>query len=195
MSFFPPGFDPRADVVGLMDLVSIDTPDGLYRFLLGTDGRFVDVDDNTWLGSQLIIPPDVEMARGGVAPSGALTLTFIPDPADGDLVAELRALGQGYIDGREIAFWVQPLNSIAEFYAPTLAPIRVASRRATSLGFDLSGPLERTITLDFEGPFIGRNTARGYRYTTEDHARLTGAANSSLRFMPGDTFQNQRLFG
>jgi len=195
MSFFPSGFNPRGAAVGLVDLVSIDTADGLHRFILGGDGRFVDVDGHQWIGCQLIDVPDLDLSVQGSAPAGSLSLTFIPDPEDGDLVAQMRELGSAYIEGRQIAFWVQPIMSMAEFAAPVHPPQRWLTRFATSLAFDLSGALERRITLNFEGPSVGRNAAPMLQYTTGDHARLLGAANSSLRFMPTDTFQEQKLFG
>lgn len=188
-------FDPRAEVIGVLDLVSIDTPDGVFRFLLGVDGKFTDVDDNVWVGSQLISSSELRASIQGEAPGGSLTLSFVQDPEDGDLIGEIRDLGTDYIRDREIIFWDQPLLSMAEFAAPTLPPERFLTRRATHLQFDLSGALERRITLHFEGPFTGRNRAPGLQYTVADHARLIGAANSSLRFMPTDMYQEQKLFG
>lgn len=195
MSIFPPGFDPRADVVGLLELVSIDTPDGLARFMPGIDGVFVDVDGHQWTGSTLIQSGDLEMSRGGAAPSGSVGMTFFQDPEAADLVAQLRALGAAYTAGREVVFWVQPLLTTAEFYAPTVPPIRVAGRKATSPTFSGEGSLQRGISLDIEGPFAGRNEARGYQYTTEDHARLTGSPNPSLMYMPTDLDVEEKLFG
>lgn len=195
MSFFPEGFDPRADVVGVLDLVSIDTPDGLVRLVLGGDGRFTDIDGHVWWGSTLVGATDLEMSIGGTAPSGSLTLAYFQDPDAGELISEVRALGRDYIDGREVTFWIQVLQTMEDLYAPQVAPIRLAVRRATGLRFDVQGAMQRAITLDFEGPFAGRNTARGWTYCTADHARLTGAANPSLEFMPTDTWQDQKLFG
>ncbi|WP_223639196.1 hypothetical protein [Rhodobacter sp. TJ_12] len=188
-------FDPRADVVAVLDLISIDTPDGVFRFLAGTDGIFTDVDGHQWIGSRLITGSELKASIQGEAPSGSLTLAFIPDPSGADLVAEVRALGSDYVRGREIIFWDQPLLSMEEFYAPTLAPMRLMTRTATSIDFDLSGTMERAITLNFEGPFTGRNSAPGWQYTSNDHSALIGAANTSLRLMPTDTYQEEKLFG
>lgn len=188
-------FDPRAEVIAVLELVSIDTPDGVFRFMAGTDGIFTDVNGNQWLGSRLISGGDMKASIQGEAPSGSLTLAFIPDPSGTDLISEIRALGTDYISGREIVFWDQPLLSMQEFYAPTLAPERTFTRTAGHVEYDLSGPMERRITLTFEGPFTGRNSAPGWQYTTNDHAALIGAANSSLAVMPTDTYQEQKLFG
>ena len=195
MSFFPEGFDPRSEAIGLLDLVSIDTPDGLFRFLLGVDGRFRDVDGHVWTGCQLIGASDLRASIQGEAPSGTLTLSFIQDPADGDLVGEIRALGTDYVRGRAVTFLLQPLDSFEELQAPVFAPVPWLTRRAQHIEFDLTGALERRITLAIEGPFTGRNTAPGLQYTVADHARLIGAPNSSLRLMPTDTYQEQKLFG
>lgn len=188
-------FDARGEVIGVLDLVSIDTPDGVYRFLLGGDGRFRDVEGREWIGCQLFGASDLRASIQGEAPQGSLSMSFIQDPEDGDLVGEIRALGSDYVRGREVVFWDQPILSHNELYAPSLPPERLMTRRATYVEFDLSGALERRITLHFEGPFTGRNTAPGLQYTVADHARLIGEANSSLRFMPTDHYQEQKLFG
>lgn len=195
MSFFPVGFNPRDPSVGLLDLVSIDTVDGVFRFILGGDGRFVDVDGHAWIGCQLLDVPDLQVSLNGTAPAGSISMTYIPDPSDGDLLAELRALGTEYILDREIVFWVQPIGELSEFHAPVHAPIRWLTRKGASVAFDLSGPMERRITLNFESIGAGRNTASRLTNTTNDHAALIGEANSSLRFAPTDTFQEQKLFG
>lgn len=195
MAFFPEEFDPASDVIGLLDLVSMDTEDGIFRFLLGIDGMFRDINGNVWTGCQLFESSDLRASIQGEAPQGILSMTFIPDPSDGDLVAQIRALGTDYVKGREVIFWVQPFNSPEELQAPVLPPLRWLTRRATHVEFDLSGALERRIALNIEGPFTGRNTAPGLQYTVADHGRMTGSANSSLRFMPTDTFQEQKLFG
>lgn len=195
MSFFPAGFDPRSEVVGALDLVSIITEDGTFRFLLGIDGILADQDGNRWLGSQLLDSSELRLSIQGEAPAGSLTLSFIPDPEGEDLIAQIRALGTDYVRGRAIEFWLQPLLSIDEIFAPSLPPQKWLTRKAAHVEFDLSGALERRITLTFEGPFTGRNTAPGLQYTVADHTRLIGASNSSLRFMPTDTFQEEKLFG
>ena len=195
MSFFPPEFDPRAEVVAVLDLVMIDTPDGPARFLLGVDGRFRDIDGDDWWGCTLISGTDLEMSIGGTAPSGSLTLSFEQDDLSDVLVSEVRALGQAYVDGRAITFLVQPLTAMEEFWAPLLAPITVAVRTARGVTFSAAGAQQRALTLSFEGPAAGRNEARGWTYCTTDHALLTGAANPSLELMPTDLWQEQKLFG
>lgn len=195
MSLFPAGYDPRDDVVGMMELVSIDTADGVFRFVLGGDGIFTDTLGRRWIGSQLLDCSELRMSIQGEAPSGTIGLSFIQDPDDGDLIGQIKELGSDYIKGRELTFWLQPIKTMAEFVAPTIPPIPWLRRKAVHVEFDLTGLIERRITLAFEGPFTGRNTAPGLQYTVADHARLIGAANASLRFMPTDTFQEEKLFG
>ncbi|AXQ93209.1 hypothetical protein LV780_04910 [Cereibacter azotoformans] len=195
MSFFPAGFDPRADVVGALDLVQIDTPDGVFGFLCGVDGTFTATDGVTYVGSSLVSCSEIESAIQGTAPAGEIGLTFFQDPDAPDLVQEVRELGIDYVRGRVITLLFQPLRSFEEFHAPALPPIPWARRTMTRLTFSASGSLERRITVGFETPFAGRNTAPNLFYTTEDHARLTGAPNPSLQFMPRDNYQEQKLFG
>lgn len=194
MSLFPAGFDPRDEAVGLLDLVSIDTPDGVFRFLLGADGMFTDHIGRQWIGSTLIDASEIRMSIQGEAPAGSLGISFVPDPDGIDLVARLRELGTEYVAGREIIFWVQPITSMNELYAPTLAPIRWATRRAAHIEIEMQGLLQRSLRLTYEGPFTGRNTANGRQYTVADHAALIGVSNSSLRFMPNDLRGQEALF-
>ena len=195
MSFFPPGFDAGADLVGALELVEIDTPDGAFGFMTNIDGRFTSIDARTWIGSTLISAEALEMALGGRAPAGKLTLSFFQDPLAPDLIAQVRALGADYVRGRPVTFLVQPLLAQSDLHAPQTPPIQLARRTMTSVTLAADGPVTRAITLAFEGPFAGRNTARQFTYTTEDHARLVGGPNPSLQFMPSDTFQEEKLFG
>ena len=188
-------FDPRAEVIGILDLVSIDTPDGVFRFISGTDGIFTDANGHQWLGARLINSGDMKASIQGEAPSGSITLAFIPDPSGADLIAQIRELGTDYVRGREIVFWDAPITSQSALYDGTVTPQRTFTRTAGHIEFDLSGPMERRITLTFEGPFTGRNTAPGLQYTTNDHALLIGAANSSLALMPTTMNQTEKVWG
>ncbi|MGL4309805.1 MAG: hypothetical protein ACRCSU_04905 [Paracoccaceae bacterium] len=200
MSFFPPGFDPRADIVRVLDLVNINTPDGDFGFLLGRDGKFTDVNSKVWWGSSLIDVPDLELSINGAAPAGSLTLSWFEDPTqrhDPDepgLIEQVMALGADYIRGRELSFYVQPMTDDSQLWAPTIAPIPVARMQMQSISFQLMGPSQRSLALTWEGAFRGRNTARGLYYTTTDHARLTGSANPSLTFAPMDGRQPEKLY-
>lgn len=197
MSFFLPGFDPRADVVGKLSLVKIHGADGQdHRFILGADGVFTDVNGDRWVGSTLVKPSDLQTSIGGVAPSGTLTLTFFQDPnSSDDLVAQVRALGQDYIRDQPISFYVQPFTDHAQLYAPVLPPILHLTRVMKSIVFAASGPLVRSMGLNFETSFAGRNEARSWYFSTTDHAKLCGGANPSLSYMPLDDFQQEKLFG
>ena len=189
-------FDPRAEVIGILDLVSIDTPDGVFRFISGTDGIFTDADGHQWLGARLINSSDMKASIQGEAPSGSITLAFIPDPSGADLIAQIRELGTDYVRGREIVFWDAPIPSQSAFYDGTVTPQRTFTRTAMHIEFDLSGPMERKISLAFEvGPSANRNTAPGLQYTTNDHALLIGAANSSLALMPTTMNQTEKVWG
>ncbi len=196
VSFFGAGIDLSDEVQGMLTLVSIDTSDGLtHRFMLG-DGKFTDTEGLTWWGTSLVQAGDAEIAVGGVAPSGSLTLSFFEDPdAGGSLIGEVRALGLDYVKGQAVRFYAQPLRDPSEFFAPTLAKRIYMTRTATGLDFGFDGPLQRSITLEFEGVFSNRNTARRRQYTTTDHAALTGAANPSLEFAPKETDLEGPLFG
>jgi hypothetical protein len=194
MSFFPPEFDPRADVVGALSLVNINTPDGDFGFLLGSDGIYGDVNGKAWHGAVIAESPKIDMSINGIAPAGQIGMGFFQDPDAPDLIGQIRALGVDYVRGRRITFYVVPMTDLAQLHAPVLAPIPLADFEMRSIEATASGPVQRRLSLSFEGAFVGRNTARGWYYTTADHAKLTGAANPSLTYAPMDGRQEEKLF-
>lgn len=195
MTFFPDDFDPSAPVLGLIGLCEIDTADGTARFMTGVDGVFVDTDGRQWWGSQLIEVSSMESALGGVAPPGTITLSFFQDPNADDLVAQMRELGLEYIEGREIRFFVQPIKSQAEFYAPKAPPVRWMTRVMRTLSASANGAQDRSIKTGFEAWSENRKSARRITLNTEGHAKLIGRENPSLEFMPTSDFEKEKLFG
>lgn len=194
MSFFPEGFDPRADVVVGLSLVSIDTPDGLFRFLLGGDGVFRDIDGHEWWGATVLDVPAVPLPIGGTAPEGAIGMSFFQDPSQPELIDQVRALGSDYVRGRAITYWLQPLGHVNHIYAPVWPPLRLAAFEMRSVSLEVSGPQMRRMMLKYESAFAGRNTARGWYYSTADHEKLLGAPNPSLSRMPTDGRVTEPMF-
>lgn len=195
MSVLPEGFDPRAEVRGLLDLVSIEAPSSLYRFMVGQEGVFRDRNGHAWYGSQLISASPLEWSRDGKAPGGSLTLSYFQDPVAPDLIEQLQASEDADIKGAAVRFYVQPLASHADLYAPQWAPVLVATKTAGTLRYEFVGDLQRSITLNIEGPAALRRTARGLNYTVADHARLIGTPNPSLEYMPQIARPEEKLFG
>ena len=195
MSFWPEGFDPSADAVGFLTLIVVETEEGPFGFMPGVDGMFTDINGVIYWGSTLLSVPTLKYGIQGTAPEGALTMTFFQNPDAPDLISQLRAQGLSYVEGREVRFYVQPINSQAEFSAPTMAPILFAVRTSARLSFEANGAVQRRITLEFEGPFAGRNEASKLVWSTADHSALWGAANPSLQYMPNSNFEEQKLWG
>ncbi|GHF71211.1 hypothetical protein [Seohaeicola zhoushanensis] len=195
MSFFPSDLDRAGAILGALDLCEIDTVDGPARFMIGADGVFIDVLGRQWYGSQLASVSSLESAIGGKAPEGSITLSFFQDPNAVDLVAQVRALGLDYVRDRDVTFFIQPIGSHAEFYAPTRAPIQWLRRTARSLTFSASGAQDRSITLAFEAWSENRRAARRIVLNTEGHAKLIGQPNPSLEFIPTSDFEEEKLFG
>jgi hypothetical protein len=195
MSFFPANYDPRDDVIAMLDLVELDTPDGPARFIIGTDGMFTDTSGNVWTGSQLIKVSSLQAALDGKAPEGSLTLSFFQDPNADSLIEQIKDLGVDYIAGRPITFYFQPIRSQAEFSAPTIAPIQWMQRTMRTLTFKAGGAQDRSITLSFEAWAENRRTARRIMLNTEGHKSLIGETNVSLEFMPTTDFEEEKLFG
>ena len=174
MSFFPAGFDPRSPVVRMLHLCAMDTPDGIQRFMIGTDGRFTDITGAPWHGSQLLTVSGFQSAINGIAPAGQIGMAFYEDPGQPSILDTLRSYGADYLDGRPIDFYVQPLRAAAEFYAPVLPPIQYGRRTMRTLTISLTGPLQREISVGFEAWSEGRRTARRIALNTAGHAALIG---------------------
>lgn len=195
MSLFPPAFDTRSDLVIALMLAKVTTVDGAHGFIIGADGRFVDVDGGIWWGSQLLSSSDLEFSIGGVAPSGIITFSFFQDPDAPDLIAQVQALGFDYLSGQPIDFYVQPFASHEEMTAPVMAPIRIARRTIRRVSWTANAARDRSISVSFEGPFEARGGKRGRVYSVTDHGVLIGSPNPSLTYMPRQTYQDQKLFG
>ena len=188
-------FDPRDDVVGVLDLVNVNTADGDVGFLLGTDGIFTDVTGKRWYGSTLLSASRLQSAINGKAPSGTIGLSYIQDPDQPDLIDQIKAQGGAYLIGRPVTFYWQPLHDMAEFYAPTIAPQMFLSRIMRTVTMTAEGAQTRQISVGFEAWTEDRRAARRIPLNTEGHARILGAPNPSLEFMPTDAFEEEKLFG
>ncbi|GAA6190895.1 hypothetical protein [Phaeobacter sp. NW0010-22] len=195
MSFFPSGYGPSGDVFAALDLCEIDTPDGRMRFIIGTDGVFRDTEGRVWYGTQLASVSSLASALDGQAPEGSLNLAYFQDPNAPDLIAQIKELGLDYIKGRSITFYVQPLNSFSEFYAPQTPPIRWMERVMRTLVFTANGAQDRSASLGFEAWSENRRGAGRVVLNTRGHAKMIGADNPSLEFMPTSDFEEQKLFG
>ena len=195
MAFFPETFNPRDPVIAGLDLCALDTPDGTIRLMIGQDGQFTDLDGNVWTGSQLVGLSSLQSAIDGIAPAGSLTLSFFQDPDAPALISQIRELGADYVNGYAIRFYVQPLNSFADFYAPTIAPLMHTTRVMRTVSFAATGAQDRSISVSFEAWSADRRSARRLIMNTEGHAALIGEANPSLEFMPTSDWQEEKLFG
>lgn len=195
MTFWPNGYDPRSEVVGYIALASIDAPSGLARFMIGQDGRFVDINGTVWVGSQLIQSSAVTLSRGAIAPEGEITLSYYQDPDAPDLIDQIKESGDSEIRGSLVRYYLQPLTDISEFYAPKFPPVLRATRRAAGLTFTAEGDTVRSISLRIESPFAARIASRGLFYTSSDHATLIGAPNPSLNHIPQIDQQLEKMYG
>lgn len=198
VSVFPDGFDPRAEVAGLIDLVEIDAVSGIARFIIGHDGVFRDALGREWYGSQVIGCTGYDWSRGSSADEGALTMSYFQDPAAGSLIEDLRASGDAEIAGRAVRFYLQPILSMPDFHAPRVPPVLIASKWARAIGFAAEGDTVRQLTLHFEGAMQNRRRRRGFFYTVSDHNRVLGSPeppNPSLEFVPIDGRTDEPLFG
>ena len=117
MPFFPESFDVTADVIGVLHLASIETDDETVRFVVGTDGRFVDINGFSWYGSSLFSVGELEVAINGIAPSGEASLSYFQDPAMPELIDDIKLQGADAVDGRPIRFYVQPLLAAEDLQA------------------------------------------------------------------------------
>lgn len=191
----PVEYDLRAPAIGIIDLVALDTTEGVLRFALGDDGWFTDSSGNRWVGSRLLSCSALEMSIGGTAPAVELTLTFIQDPDEPDLVAAVKAYGVACIKGRAATFYMQYIGDHPQFFAPVFPPLKLTTRTMLNLDYVFEGPQVRRIVLTVEGPFALQSKPVGGRYNTADHSRRCGYANPSLEFMPTNSTDDEPLFG
>ncbi|WP_245597408.1 hypothetical protein [Leisingera caerulea] len=156
---------------------------------------FTDINGDKWFGTQLASVSSLASALDGQAPEGSLTLSFFQDPDADNLIAQVKELGLQYIKGRPITFYIQPINSQSEFYAPAVAPVQWLQRTMRTLVFRESGAQDRSISVTFEAWSENRRASRRIILNTEGHAKLIGEENPSLEFMPTDDFEEEKLFG
>lgn len=182
------------EIIGKLELVNINTADGDFGFIVGTDGVFKDVTGKLWYGSQLFKAAPLEQSINGIAPSGEVSMSFFQDPDAPDLVSQIKALGNDYVKGREIKFYVQPITDPQDLYNPVLPPELLMTRIMRTIKFTANGPQNRSIGVTFESVFENRRRARRLAYNTTDHSKLVGYSNPSLEFIPTVDFQEQKLF-
>ena len=194
MSFFPSDGYRTGAILGGLNLCLIDTADGPARFMIGTDGIFTDANGHRWYGSQLASTSSLEIAIGGTAPEGSITLSYFQDPDADDLIEKVRELGLDYVRGRDVAFYVQLIRNQSEFYAPVVPPIHWIRRVSRGLTYRFSGAQDRSISLSFEAWSENRRAARRIVLNTEGHARLIDEENPSLEFIPTSNFEEVKLF-
>ncbi|MBD0416500.1 hypothetical protein [Oryzicola mucosus] len=187
--------DFRAEVIGVIDLIELDTTEGICRFILGQDGWFKDVNGNIWVGSKLTACSEIEFSINGTAPGTELTFSFIQDPEEEDLIAQVKAMGVAAVQGRDARFYIQTLETTSEFFRPVAAPQLLTTRVMQNIGYAFEGPQIRRLSLTVEGAFNLRSKAVGGRYNTADHSRRCGHPNPSLEFMPTNNSDEQSLFG
>ena len=184
-----------SSVIGWLTLAEIDTADGTFRFMPGTDGKFTDANGNEWLGSVLISVPKLTASIGGNAPAGEVTLAYYQDPDDPDLIGQVKSLGIDYVQGNAIRFYAQPLYIMSDLEAPTEAPELFMTRTMEALTFSENGVADRSITLSFETVFQDRKSSRRRVLDERGHSTLLGTSNPSLEYMPRSNWQETPLFG
>lgn len=192
----PSNYELNAEVVGVLDLVEIDTTEGVLNFVVGDDAKFTDVTGKIWYGSKLISVSETEFSINGTAPSVQLSFTFIQDPDTPDLIQIVKDLGGvSTVKGRLAKFYLQYIGEYKQIFAPVFAPQLLTQRVMYNLDYAFEGPQVRTLTLTVEGPFNLRSRPVGGRYNTADHSRRVGSSNMSLEFMPNNASDTQTLFG
>lgn len=191
----PTEFDFQAEIVGVLDLVALDTTAGVLRFIVGEDGWFKDTSGNVWTGSKLISTSDMEISVNGTAPTMELGLSFVQDPDEEDLVAAVQGHGVAAIKNRDAVFSIQYLATTGQYFRPIYAPVVLTKRKMIGINYSFEGPQVRRLSVSVEGPFNLRAKMPGGRYNTVDHSRRVGAPNPSLEFMPTNSFDEQSLFG
>ncbi len=196
MSFFPDGFDFTSPTALVFELVNINTSEGDFGFLLGSDGVFTDATGKDWIGSTLFSGEAPGVGLGGVAEAASLSISYADDPENpAEVIDKLRDLGSAYVAGRPVTYFLQCFDYEAQLYAPRYAPIQTATQIARHLSFDAPSAFERSVTLHMESEFAVRGQAKRLVYNTASHARQLGAANPSYEFIPTEARTERSLLG
>lgn len=196
MSFFPNGYDFRAQSQRLLHLANVNTPDGDYGFILGADGKFTDIDGKTWWGSRLVQADALGFGLNGTAKASSVSLSFFEDPVDpSDLVTQITELGSAYVKGRAFTRYLQVFDSVEQMYAPVHAPSQVTQLTMDHITIEAPDDVVRVIRLHMESPFRVRNGARRLVYNTTDHSRQLGEDNPSYEFIPTEPRQEKSIIG
>ncbi|MEM6500104.1 MAG: hypothetical protein AAF709_25780, partial [Pseudomonadota bacterium] len=161
-------------MIGVFDLVKINTSSESVHLMLGRDGVFQDINGVKWYGSTLLSVPRLQSAINGVAPEGEIVLNFFQDPTQPDLVAEIKAQGDDYLRGRTIEFYVQRFSSLEEQIAPVIAPFLYLTRTMRQVTTRLGGAMDRTISVSFEGWTEDRASASRVTLDQRGHEQLIG---------------------
>jgi hypothetical protein len=188
-------YDANSEVVGRLILAEVCVPDGPFRFIIGSDALFRDVDGNEWVGSVAVQFSGLDLAPNGRASEGSVTLAFQQDPDEPDLLRQIKDLGPSYVNGHNIRFYRQAIETHGEFYKAKRAPELWTSRIMRTINYHYGEDRDRQISLTFEGPFERRRTSRGLIMSTTAHARLIGEANDSLKYAPTNTHDEEKLWG
>lgn len=184
------------EIVGVIELLEMDTTEGTLRFLLHDDGRFQDINGNWWLGSKLMSVSEVDMSINGTAPAFEATFSFIQDPDEPDLIQNIENMGGvSVIKNRTARFYEQLIGRTDEFFKPVSEPELITQRKMLNLTTKFDGPQIRTLGVTMEGPFALRSKPTVGTYNTDDHSRLVGSSNPSLEFMPKNSIDEQPFFG
>lgn len=191
----PAEWELDADIVGCLVLAKLTTTGGDLRFILNDEGKFIDANGDTWLGSKVIRMSEVEFSIGGTAPMFELGLTYTVDPDAEDLVAAVREYGVAAIRNQDVIIYLQPLMRMEEAYSPVEELVVIATRKMMNLRYSFEGAQTRTVSVMIEGPMNLRARPVNGRYTDTDQRRRTGTDDPSFEFMPNNGFDEQSLFG
>lgn len=190
----PETIDLKSESLFSILLCELDVDDGPLRFILGEEGRFIDVHGNEWLGTHLISIEDIDFSINGTAPGVNITLAYEVSDESRSLIADVRAYGVEAVRNRDIRFFWQHLERHEEYSLPVTEPVLLTTRRMMNISYSFEGPKQRAISVSTEGPFSLRASSPNGRWTDAEFRRRFNG-DPSLEFMPVDSFDEQALFG
>lgn len=202
MSIIPSGWNLEDEIQFFMYLVKVNTVDGPLHFVLEDEMSFVDVNGTVWTGAGLASISDIEMSINGNAPALTLQMSYSVeegDDATSNLMARVRQRGLDAVNGLQCEIYIQHLQNHTEFFAATTLPILLTSRTITNVGYNITGPLSRALSISVEGPFNLRSKPINGTFSGADQRRRTADSvlgpDPSLDYMPTNSSDAESLFG
>lgn len=168
------------EVLGIIRLVEIVMIGGVFCFILGVDGCFIDVNGCVWIGLMFFEVFEVEMLVGDIVFSGSLIIIYLQDFDGLDFVGQMKQLGFVYVDMLLVWFYVQFFIDLVEVGEFVELFELIIICKSSGFFYVVEGLFQCLIMLSFELLGVFGNYYVCLIYNIEDYVVLIGQVNFSL---------------